>query len=167
MGILLIIVFVIITWDLVGEPLMELLGELLGLLFEGLGSLIGQLFELLWLALKALCRASILLGKKAGHGLKASAIFLYYLADEALRGSAEPEYEEYDQEDEDSLQLAIGSYEHSLNLLGLVTNCSQEEFTRAYRQAMARAHPDKGGTHEQALMLNEAREIVKRHNGWR
>ena len=59
------------------------------------------------------------------------------------------------------------SYEEALSLLVLQENCTQKELTRAFRSAMAQAHPDKGGTNEQAMALNAARNIVKSHNGWR
>ncbi|MBL8531462.1 MAG: DnaJ domain-containing protein [Hyphomonadaceae bacterium] len=43
-------------------------------------------------------------------------------------------------------------------LLGVGPAASAEEIRRAYRSKMAKAHPDKGGTHNDAARLTAARD---------
>jgi hypothetical protein len=31
---------------------------------------------------------------------------------------------------------------------------------------MLKVHPDLGGTHEEALIVNEARDLIRAHKGW-
>lgn len=128
--------------------------------------LYGLVAEVIWPLMKFLGRivTSVLMLIErnmtlAGRGIWAVLIFLYYLADEALRSEEDPEDTETEIED--------NSYETALRLLGLQEDYSQKEFTLAFRSAMLRAHPDKGGTDEQAQAIYEARNIVKNHNGWR
>jgi hypothetical protein len=102
-------------------------------------------------------------------------VFSYYILDELVRDGhpdeqnedegayaydgADNDREEDEEEDEDV-------YEKTLQLLGLQAGCSLSEFRRAYKRAISRAHPNKGGTHEQALAINTARETIMSHNGW-
>lgn len=74
--------------------------------------------------------------------------FIYYLADEALHS------EETDWQNHEDAETEEDSYEKALRLLGLQKDYSQKEFARAFRSTMALAHPDKGGTDEQAMALN-------------
>lgn len=43
-------------------------------------------------------------------------------------------------------------------LLGVGPNASAEEIRRAYRSKMAQAHPDRGGSHNEAARLTAARD---------
>lgn len=43
-------------------------------------------------------------------------------------------------------------------LLGVGPNASADEIRRAYRTKMARAHPDRGGSHNEAARLTAARD---------
>jgi len=141
-----------------------------GLLLEFLRALpellYGLVVEILCPFIKFMVWATARVLSMSGRFIWALLVFFYYLADEALRRRAEPEetdwqyYEDTEVDEEDS-------YEEALILLGLQEDCSQKEFIRAFRSAMAQAHPDKGGTHEQALAINKARKIVKNHKGWR
>lgn len=45
-------------------------------------------------------------------------------------------------------------------ILGVGVSATSAEISAAYRAKMSRAHPDVGGTHEQAARLNAAREIL-------
>lgn len=106
-----------------------------------------------------------------GRNIRAALVFLYYLADEALRGEEEEEdfdYEEAEDEDEpDEEQAQSDSYEKALRLLGLQAGYTQESFKRAFKIAMMQAHPDRGGTDDQAVAVGEARDIIKTQNNWR
>lgn len=43
-------------------------------------------------------------------------------------------------------------------LLGVGTNATPDEIRRAYRTKMAQAHPDRGGSHNEAARLTAARD---------
>ena len=137
-------------------------GELLFYLVE-------QIWQCLWSFLKLLGRTALTCCLSAGRGTRAMLVFFYYLVDEALHGGADQEnHDDEEAEDElDEQQAQNNSYENALRLLGLQADCTLEMFNRAFRSAMVQAHPDKGGTHEDALALNAAREILKTHKGWR
>lgn len=153
--------------------LVEIFWQLVWLFLKLLFQVIGEFYELVksgtiavwywsWPLLKRLGRATFSYGKKLARGIGAMLVFLYYLADEALRGGEAGAEDEPDEE-----RAQNDSYEKALRLLGLQDGYTKESFKHAFKSAMARAHPDKGGTHEQAMALNAARNIVKTHNGWR
>lgn len=45
-------------------------------------------------------------------------------------------------------------------ILAVAESATQEEIKKAYRQAAMRCHPDRGGSHEQMLVINEAFGIL-------
>lgn len=47
-------------------------------------------------------------------------------------------------------------------LLGLGKSAGREEIVNAHRRLVARVHPDKGGTGEQVLEANAARDLLLR-----
>jgi hypothetical protein len=160
--------------DIICEIVGTLLGSLLAKLIEGLALLL----KYLWVGLLAgsrsaarailryaprLGRGAVRHSKRAWLGLTAAAVFLYFLVDEAVRGprpDAAPE-------DDTHKETAQDPYQTALQLLGLPADCSREALARAYKRAISRAHPDKGGTHQQAMEVNMAREIIMNRNGWR
>lgn len=159
------------------EMLGELIGDLLFYLTQKLTDGLILLFVYLLFGLRAAsrhtARAVLRWGPPLGRGaaryarhawqhLKAAAVFLFFLADEAVRGPR-PDATQDDAQEEP----AQDPYQAALNLLGLPTDCSREELARAYKRAISRAHPDKGGTHQQAMAVNTAREIIMNRNGWR
>lgn len=48
--------------------------------------------------------------------------------------------------------------EEARALLGVGPQATDDEIRRAYREKMSRAHPDRGGGHEQAARLTAARD---------
>lgn len=46
------------------------------------------------------------------------------------------------------------------NLLGVRPGASEKDIRKAYRLAMASAHPDKGGSDAAGARLNEARDVL-------
>ena len=147
---------------------LPLLGEAFVYLISRLWYLIPQLCYLLFMVLKYVSIGAFWICVQTGKGAKPILIFLYYLADEALRSEPQEEEEDEDwQEEWDEEEPAPDPYETALMLLGLRSSCTEKEFSLAYKRAIARAHPDKGGTDEQAQSINIARETVKRHNDWR
>ena len=47
--------------------------------------------------------------------------------------------------------------------LGLCRGASNKEVRKAYKEALLRVHPDKGGSHEEFLAINEAYEYLCAH----
>lgn len=147
-------IFIFILFFCLLVEAMPLILELLYMLGMGIIYLYFELLKFMGLvALKIL--------KLAGRYSWALMVFLYYLADEALRSWADHRQDHKDAEAEEN------AYEQALSLLGLQDHCTKEDLGRAFRSAMARAHPDKGGTHKQAMALNIARNIIKTRKGWR
>ncbi len=162
-----ILILILIYWAVVYS-----IRCLLPFLFEAFVYLISRLCYLLFTVLKYASKGAFWICVWTGRCALPLLIFLYYLADEALHGETQQEEEDED-EDEDwqeewiEEEPAPDPYEEAIRLLGLLPSCTQKEFNLAYRRAIARAHPDKGGTDELAQSINAARETVKHHNGWR
>ncbi|MEW8092425.1 MAG: J domain-containing protein, partial [Candidatus Thiodiazotropha endolucinida] len=160
------------------EMLCELLGALLGELNVRLGEALVLSIVYPWTGLLAASRytSSVILqwGPRLGHGaahyskrawqaLGAAAIFLYFLLDEAVRG---PQPDAAPEDDTDNETAQEDRYQAALKLLGLPKDCSREQLGHAYKRAISHAHPDKGGTHQQAMAVNTAKETIMNHNGW-
>ncbi|MEW8050414.1 MAG: J domain-containing protein [Candidatus Thiodiazotropha sp.] len=160
------------------EMLCELLGSLIGELIVKLGEALVLLLICLWTGLVAGARyaahAILHWGPRLGHttahyskrtwqALGAAAVFLYFLIDEAVRG---PQPDATHKDDTNNETTQENRYEAALQLLGLPKDCSREQLGHAYKRAISHAHPDKGGTHQQAMAVNTARETIMNHNGW-
>ncbi len=150
---------------LIGQMIFKILKSLILLL----SCLAEMLWGFLWPFLKFSGRITLKCCLWAGRGTRAGLVFFYYLADEALhRGAEQENHTDEEAEDEiDEQQAHNNSYENALRLLGLKAGCTHETFNHAFKDAMMQAHPDKGGTHEDAVALNAARKILKTHNSWR
>ncbi|MEW8051144.1 MAG: J domain-containing protein [Candidatus Thiodiazotropha sp.] len=160
------------------EMLCELLGALLGELIVKLGEALVLSIVYLWTGVLAASRytssAILQWGPRLGHGaahcskkfwqaLGAAAVFLYFLLDEAVRG---PQPDVAPEDDTHNETAQEDRYEAALKLLGLPNDCSREQLGHAYKHAINCVHPDKGGTHQQAMEVNTARETIINHNGW-
>lgn len=51
-------------------------------------------------------------------------------------------------------------------ILGVNPDATEEEVKKAYREKAKKAHPDRGGSHEQMLRVNAAWEAIQRFKGW-
>ncbi len=61
----------------------------------------------------------------------------------------------------------IDSWEVACTLLGLPEGgFSKPDLSRAYRQAIVKAHPDVGGNPALAKALNIARDLIRQQQGW-
>lgn len=69
----------------------------------------------------------------------------------------EDEYTAFSDEDADR-----AAYEAARMLLGLPESFTEQDLTRAYRRMIAGALPDRGGSHDLALAVNAARDIIRR-----
>ena len=51
-------------------------------------------------------------------------------------------------------------------ILGVDLNSTKEEVSRAYTTKAQKAHPDKGGTHDDMVKVNAARDAIYMFKGW-
>lgn len=51
-------------------------------------------------------------------------------------------------------------------VLGVHRNCSRDEMLESYRKRALVAHPDRGGTHNQMMELNIAKDTAVAERGW-
>ena len=64
----------------------------------------------------------------------------------------------------------IDSYDPKFDpyvILGVEPTATKEQITMAYRKKAAKAHPDKGGSDEEMIMVNAAYEAISQLRGWR
>ena len=95
-------------------------------------------------------------------------MFLFYLADESLRGPREQESgaeEEFDDAAEQARER--DAYAQALAFFGLAPGFTADDLSRVYKRAIRKAHPDAGGSLEQAQAINAARDLIARRMGWR
>lgn len=64
-------------------------------------------------------------------------------------------------------ETSINPIEAARVLLGLPPDYTRAALISAYRQAIAKAHPDKGGAVHDAQALNTARDRLLKARGWR
>jgi len=128
-------------------------------------------WEKFWLLLEFLCETLAQCCVWTRNKIWTIVIFFYFLVAESLGGnSSRPNDHDQETETEDHLaeQEALNNaYAQALTLLGLQAGCTRKILNVAFKKAMETAHPDKGGTHEKALEVNAARNIIKTKNGWR
>lgn len=153
-----------LLWQLLKLPI-RIIGEFCGLIKH----CIFAVYNWCWFLLKLSGPATLKYCFWMGRSIRGALTFLYYLADEALHGGEEEEdyYDEEAKDEPDEDQAQEDSYEKALRLLGLQAGCTQESFKRAFKIAMMQAHPDRGGTTDQAVAVGAARDIIKIRNNWR
>lgn len=66
----------------------------------------------------------------------------------------------------DDESAVMNAYGAALALLGLSDPVTRPALQRAYRRAIVMAHPDHGGTVQDAQAINVARDIIRAANGW-
>lgn len=108
-------------------------------------------------------RGIAIAGQVAFRGLSAAGLFLILLFDEWRRGGEFGDDHDDDHDDDDADHAA---YDAAVSLLGLSQDFTQTDLNRAYKISISRAHPDRGGSHEQAQAVNTARDVVRRIRGW-
>jgi hypothetical protein len=157
---------IMIAWFIISH----ILAELGPLVIAGLGAAIRFLFMAQWMAIIAILRALIWLtvqlvrllvraARLGGRCLAFAASVLFYLLQDWLRGAA-GEAEADAAPDEEDL------FEAALRLLGLPADYTRAALDATYKQAIRKAHPDTGGSVDQAQAVNAAREILLRRRGW-
>lgn len=59
------------------------------------------------------------------------------------------------------------AYQAACRILGLPeAGFTPEQLSKSYRVRIHAAHPDRGGSHQQAAALNAARDLIKNRMGW-
>lgn len=59
------------------------------------------------------------------------------------------------------------AYQAACRALGLPeAGFTPEQLSKSYRVRIHAAHPDRGGSHQQAAALNAARDLIKKRMGW-
>ena len=59
------------------------------------------------------------------------------------------------------------AYQAACRTLGLPeAGFTPEQLSKSYRVRIHAAHPDRGGSHQQAAALNAARDLIKKRMGW-
>lgn len=135
------------------------LGDFLEFLFLCLIEAVAFLFRaVLWPLLKGL----IWLLWQGARGLRAALLILFYLADEWRRGpqTESPAGEECE-------DAAVDLYARAAIRLGLPLTFTAADLQRAYREAIREAHPDAGGSLEEAQIINAARDLIAQAHGWK
>ena len=127
-------------------------------------------------------RGTVWIAARTGEGLAWAAVriargaylgcvFLFYLADESLRGPREQEYaadeEEEDAGDAEEQAREHDAYAQALARFGLAPGFTPDDLSRVYKRAIRKAHPDAGGSLDQAQAINAARDLIARRMGWR
>jgi len=60
----------------------------------------------------------------------------------------------------------LGKDMDPFNILGVRPDSTEAEVKKAYKGKAARAHPDRGGSNEDMVMVNAAYEAIRRYRGW-
>lgn len=64
-------------------------------------------------------------------------------------------------------KTGVGREMDPFTILGVSPTATKDEVEKAYKKAAAKAHPDKGGTNEDMIMVNAAREAIFRFKDWK
>ncbi len=138
------------------------LAALLPLIVEGIGALLRFFALAVKVAVVALVKLALRAIGLLPHalwlacrGVRLGAIFLYFLIAELLGGEEQDAAhgDEQEESDEDLVKAA-------LLLLGLPPHFTRTELDAAYKRAIKKAHPDTGGSAEQAQAVNAARDLL-------
>ncbi len=144
-----------LAWLLLWIIICSVLAPLLGVLLDLAGFLCSAFFYLLGDALAWLFRKILQAGAFLFSAITARAHW-------QRKQSRNREYEQAPRTD----APCFDPYRSAREILGLPESFSKEEFIKAYRKAIRRAHPDCGGTTERAQAVNEARERIAARHCW-
>ena len=190
---MLAVLMALLIYIVFAQIIAELLSALVPLLLDGLAWLIAWLFRIIAYLVNRACRfvwellmlACTLLVNCLMHAVRGGwevLVFLYFLAAETLNAVTDRTTTDGNEETEEDDRGFDGDaqadstadddappdpYAVALHLLGLSPGFTREEFNRAYKCAIAKAHPDKGGSHLKAIAVNQARKLIMNHNGWK
>jgi hypothetical protein len=122
-----------------------------------------------WWLLGQFAIATARLAVSAGHSTVLGLMLVCAVADECWRGAQEEEQPDAEQEDSagDDEEPSPDLYAEAMALLGLAPGFDEADLKRAYKRVIRRAHPDAGGSVEEAKEVNLARDLVAQCHGWK
>lgn len=145
-------------------------GHLIAFVFFCLVTVLQAAFTALVAALRFTGRAALAAARAAGRGAYLGAVFAFYLADEWLRGppAGEPgeEWDDGDAGADEEEAEERAHYAAALAHFGLAPGFTAADLSRAYKRIIRKAHPDAGGSLEEAQAVNAARDLIARAHGW-
>lgn len=152
----------------------QAVAELGPVIVEGIGALFrffGLVLKIAFIAfLKGIALLLLLVFRGlcfAGRGVRLAAVFLYFLIAEWLRGEEAPQEQGFDDQDEADADPDDSDdddlYQAALTLLGLPPRFTRAELDAAFKAAIKKAHPDAGGSDDQAQAVNAARDLLLPH----
>ncbi|MCZ4262317.1 J domain-containing protein [Limimaricola sp. G21655-S1] len=155
-------------WLLIGWVLISMIfAEIAPILLTGIGYLLWFIVLVIWTALKTVLRLPVLIIVLPFRLLADGLLFARLLLSEMRRSEADDRHddEEHHQQDQPDDHHAgdDDDQEFAMRLLGLEVGFSEKELSKAYRKAIAAAHPDTpGGSEEAAKQINAARDVLKK-----
>lgn len=160
-----IVAFLVLTWIClkIFAALAPLLLECAWLALRFIGICFLESVRLL---LSVLWNAVILYLPLAFAAVRKTALFALIFWQEWRDPGAFAEDEEDDDEDDEAGRTPEQLFQDALTLLGLGPNFTQADLKRAFKRAMLQAHPDRGGSADQAVAVNVARDLINAEMGW-
>ena len=163
-------------WLLIGWVLISVIfAEIAPILLTGIGYLLWFIVLVIWTALKTVLRLPVLIIVLPFRLLADGLLFVRLLASELRHAEADDQHDDDDDDDDDDDHRHHQSDDHqadddgdddhefAMRLLGLEAGYSDKALSKAYRQAIAAAHPDApGGSEEAAKQINAARDVLRR-----
>lgn len=157
-------------WLLIGWVVISVIfAEIAPILLTGIGYLLWFIVLVIWTVLKTVLRLPVLIIVMPFRLLTDGLLFVRLLISEMRRTEAEDQHDDdddhqHDQPDDDHYgDDCDDDHEFAMRLLGLEAGYSEKALSKAYRQAIAAAHPDApGGSEEAAKQINAARDVLRR-----
>ncbi|KAB2884137.1 MAG: J domain-containing protein [Albidovulum sp.] len=157
-------------WLLIGWVLISVIfAEIAPILLTGIGYLLWFIVLVIWTALKTLLRLPVLIIVLPFRLLADGLLFVRLLASELHHTEADDQHDDDDDhrhhqsDDHQAEDDGDDDHEFAMRLLGLEAGFSENALSKAYRQAIAAAHPDApGGSEEAAKQINAARDVLRR-----
>ncbi|GGC12702.1 hypothetical protein GCM10011494_34430 [Novosphingobium endophyticum] len=151
-----------VAFTLFADETVELLASLWKV-FEFIGLVLAKAAEALLLAagfvLVALARTIGRALRVCGGWLALAGRFCWFLAIELARGARDDQHDDAADDDDDHDD---DLHQAALILLGLPASYTRHALDAAYKAAIRKAHPDAGGTVDEAKAVNMARDLLLR-----
>lgn len=156
-------------WLLIAWVVFSLiLAEIAPILLTGIGYLIWFILLVIWTALKTVLRLPVLTIVLPFRLLADALLFVRLLAREMGNTTDDGDHHSDDDrqdqpDDHHADDDGDNDHEFAMRMLGLESGFTEKDLTKAYRHAIAAAHPDApGGSEEAAKQINAARDVLKK-----
>lgn len=157
-------------WLLVAWIVFSLIfAEIAPILVTGLGYLVWFVVLIVWTAIKLVFRLPVLMFVAPFRLLADALLFIRLLVSE-MRSTTTADDHDHPDAGHDDHHDEHQTDDHgdddrtfAMRMLGLEPGFSETALTKAYRKAIAAAHPDSpGGSEEAAKQINAARDLLRR-----